>query len=191
MLAFSINFTIFDCLTHLLRIKTIFMKTLVYFFAVIMSASVLFSGCEEIEKGLLDDLAEGKMVVIFDDGEEELLDCTYGQYGESTEGFNGEVFINGFMQTTDAEKHLSIMYGSYSNQTALTAKAYSTANEEDMIMVHGSYGNIDTDANVTIVFITVAEDGIKGTFTGKLKTEDGIKNISGAFWAIKQQEQPH
>lgn len=166
------------------------MKTLVYLFTLIMTAGVLFSGCEEIEEGLLKDLTAGKMVVIFDNGEKELLDCSFGQYGESTEGFKGEVFINGFL-TTSTEKYLSIMYGSYTNGTALTAKAYSTAKEEDMIMVHGSYGNIDTDANVTILFVKVSEEGIKGTFTGKLKTENGIKDISGAFWAVKQAEHTH
>jgi hypothetical protein len=167
------------------------MKTLVYFFAVIMSASVLFSGCEEIEKGLLDDLAEGKMVVVFDNGEEEFLDCSYGQYGETTEGFKGEVFINGFM-TASTEKYFSIMYGSYTNATGLTTKAYSTANEEDMIMVNSSYGQIGEDgASVTILFVSVQEDGIKGTFTGKLSTESGLKNVTGAFWAVKQQEHVH
>lgn len=168
------------------------MKTLIYVFVCIVTSSVLFSSCEEIEKGLLDDLAEGKMVVVFDNGEEEFLDCTYGQYGETTEGFKGEVFINGFLQNTAAEKYLSIMYGSYSNGTALSTKAYSTANEEDMIMVNSSYGQIGEDgASVTILFVSVQENGIKGTFTGKLSIESGLKNVTGAFWAVKQQEQAH
>jgi hypothetical protein len=61
-----------------------------------------------------------------------------------------------------------------------------------MIMVSSSYGQIGEDgASVTILFVSVQENGIKGTFTGKLSTESGLKNVTGAFWAVKQQEQAH
>jgi len=167
------------------------MKSIIYSLALFITAGLLFSGCEEIEEGLLNNLAEGKMVVVFDNGAEELLDCTFGHYGEG-DGLTGEVFIEGMQASaTTTGQYFSIMYGSWSNDVAFTTKTYSTAKEEDMIGVHSTYGQVGEDASVTIVIASITESAIKGTFTGKLSTADGLKNINGAFWAVKEPEHTH
>jgi len=163
------------------------MKTLIYVFALFIGASVLLSSCEEeLNEGLLKDLAEGKMVVVFDEGEEELFNCSFNHYGEGT-GLTGEVFIDGMLPTS-TEKYFTIMYGSWSNDVALTTKTYSTAVENDMISISSSYGYIEDGAVVSIQIVEITTTAIKGTFTGNLKAPNGLKTVKGAFWALKGEE---
>ena len=167
------------------------MKSIFYSLALFIMTGILFAGCEEIQEELLKDLTAGKMVVVFDGGEKEVFDCDFVQMGEGgSADFTGEVSIYGTKPLTSTdESYVSIMYGSWTNEIPLTAKSYSTSKEEDLISINTSYGETGEGANITVVYTTVTKTAIKGTFTGKLHTQDGVKNISGAFWAA-ETEQP-
>ncbi len=167
------------------------MKTFFYALALLITANFMLSSCEDkIEEGLLQDLAKGKMVIVVDEGNEEILECSFGSYGEGSD-LTGEVFIMGSLPTS-TEKFFSIMYGSWENEKALEEKTYSTAVEGDMINIMGSYGFSDGEgASATIQIIEITATTIKGTFKGSLLTMNGLKNVEGAFWAVKGEEQPH
>jgi hypothetical protein len=162
------------------------MKVLIYSFIILFTA-VLFTSCEElaITDELLNDLSEGKMAVVFNEDYDETFDCTFSHFGEGN-GLTGEVFINGTIPTT-TEKYFTIMYGSFTNEIALTEKVYSTAATDDHITVSTSYGYLENGTAVTIKIVEITETAIKGTFKGNLTTEDGIVTIDGAFWAVKNE----
>lgn len=163
------------------------MKAQIYSFICFFTA-VLFTGCEElaVTDELYNDLTEGKMAVILNEDFDETFNCTFSHFGEGT-GLTGEVFINGIIPTT-TEKYLTIMYGSYTNEIALTEKSYSTAATDDHITISTSYGYHENGTAVTIKIIEITDTAIKGTFTGNLTTEEGVVTIDGAFWALKGTE---
>jgi len=162
------------------------MKTLIYSF-IFLFTTVLLISCEElaVTDELLNNLTEGKMAVVLNDDYDETFDCTFNHFGEG-EGLTGEVFINGTIPITTG-KYFTIMYGSYTNEIALTEKSYSTAATEDQITVSTSYGYLENGTALTIKLIEITETAVKGTFTGNLTTEDGVVTIDGAFWALKSQ----
>lgn len=169
-------------LTSKLRI----MKALFYSLLLLFSG-VFLTGCEElaVTDELLNDLTEGKMSVILNEDFDATFDCTFNHYGEG-DGLTGEVFINGTIPTT-TEKYLTIMYGSFANEIALTEKSYSTAATDDHITISTSYGYNENGTAVTIKIVEITDTAIKGTFTGNLTTEEGVVTIDGAFWALKSQ----
>jgi len=145
----------------------------------------MFSACDETNTDLLTNLAEGKMVVVVNDGQEVILNiCTGMNYGQS---MKGEVFINAYKDSTTQTPNVNIMYGDYNNDVTFTARTYSTAIEADKINFMSSYGNTDDENPVTIEITELTENGIKGKFTGKVKAEGTgtVVNIKGAFWAKK------
>lgn len=162
------------------------MRTKLFYFVLLLTGGLLLSSCDETDD-LLKDLAKGKMTVIIDEGTPALLTCEFGRYGSNTTG--GEVMISGSLSSANHEEYFSIMQGSYDNGIALEAKSYSTAKEGDMINLHGSYGYADQEYPVIVKFITISSTEIKGTFSGKLKSngKDGkVVNVTGAFWAVPQ-----
>ena len=171
--------------------KTNVMKRFFYAVALLITANFMLSSCEDkIEEGLLKDLAEGKMVIVVNEGSEEILECNFGHFGEGTE-LTGEVFISASLPTS-TEKFFTIMYGSYSNEQALAVKTYSTAVEADMMTIMGSYGfSHGEESVVSIEIIEITATAIKGTFKGSLEGMNGLQNVEGAFWAVKGEEQPH
>jgi len=164
------------------------MKALFYSFLFIAISATFLSGCEElgITEELLNELTQGKMVVLIDGDQDETFNCTYNHYGEG-EGLTGEVFINGTLAST-TEKYLTLMYGSYENATALTMKMYSTSKPEDMMSVSTSYGYLENGTSITVTIVEITDTAIKGTFSGNLSKEGGNVTIDGAFWALKGQQ---
>jgi len=165
------------------------MKTQIRTLFILVLSAILSYGCDEESTGLLEDLAQGKMVVIVNDGEKVVLDCTFMQYGEG-EGLTGEVFFTGVLMEGQEHKHFSIMYGSYTNSIPLTAKTYkSDGGEGNHMYVNCWAGNSDDGAVMTVKIISVTEAAIKGEFEGEVKNENGVKsNVKGAFWALRQAE---
>lgn len=164
------------------------MKTIIYSFLFVAISATFLSGCEElgITEELLNDLAQGKMVVVIDGDQDETFNCTFNHYGEG-EGLTGEVFINGTLTTT-TEKYLTLMYGSYENATALTKKMYVTSKSEDMMSVSTSYGYLENGTSITVTIVEITDTAIKGTFSGNLSKEEGNVKIDGAFWALKGEQ---
>lgn len=165
------------------------MKTQLRFLSIILLSTMIFCGCEEEPEGLLKDLAEGKMVVIVNNGAEVLMDCSFGQYGQGG-GLTGEVFITGIQLSAQQQKHFSIMYGSYTNTIPFAAKTYkSNGAEGSGVYVNCWAGTVDDDAIMTVNIISVTEAVIKGEFEGEVKNGEGVKStIKGAFWALRQAE---
>ncbi len=146
---------------------------------------VLMAGaCDETtEKELIDSLTEGKMIVKINNEEITFENCTWMHYGATSLG--GEVFIQAAPNDSVYEPYCSIFYGSYENTNALTVKTYSTGNENDQISFSSSYGMSDATNNVEIEFVEINTTTLKGIFSGKIKAEEGTKEIEGAFWAKK------
>jgi hypothetical protein len=154
------------------------------FYLLLATIFVFTNGCDEVDiDSLLKDVAVGKMIVVIDDGDEEILDCTFMHYG-SEGSWDGEVFIDAMKSSTDTREQttLSLMYGSYSNDIALTTKVYSSA-ADDLMSVSTTYGSTSDDAVITITITEISATAIKGTFIGKLSTKSGLVDAKGAFWA--------
>lgn len=164
------------------------MKTTTVMSLLFLAATMFLTSCDEVNEDLLKDLAEGRMVVVINNGESEILQqCTWMNYGEN---MAGEVFIVGVKDATTTTTMLNIMYGSWTNEVPLAVKTYNTGVEADKIHVHGSYGYADTDAPVVVEITEITATAIKGKFSGKLKLEaGGTVDIKGAFYA-KKGEQP-
>lgn len=165
------------------------MKTQLRILCILVLSTMVFCGCEEDSEGLLKDLAEGKMVVILNNGDGVVMDCTFGQYGEG-EGLTGEVFITGMLLSGQEHKHFSIMYGSYTNTIPFAAKTYkSNGAEGSSVHVNCWAGTVEEDAIMTVKVISVTEAAIKGEFEGEVKNGEGVKSsVKGAFWALRQAE---
>jgi hypothetical protein len=164
------------------------MKTNLVVSLLFLAATMLYTSCDEVNEDLLKDLAEGKMIVVINNGESEILQqCTWFNYGDN---LAGEVFINGVKDLTTTTPNLNIMYGSWSNAVQLAVKTYNTGVEADKMHVNSSYGFSDTDAPVVVEITEITATAIKGKFSGKLKLEaGGTVDIKGAFYA-KKGEQP-
>jgi hypothetical protein len=160
------------------------MKTNFLFLVILLLGGIILSSCDEDTGDLLADLAQGKMVVVINDGEPVLMeDCKWMNYGEN---MKGEVFVEAHLNGQSTEPFVSIIYGSYSNDVALTTRSYSTAFEADKMIVFSTYGNSDEGATVIVEFVEITATTVKGRFRGKLKQENGtIINVKGAFWCSK------
>jgi hypothetical protein len=148
----------------------------------LLAILMFFSGCDDTDVTLLENLAQGKMVVVINDGTEELLECKFFNYGAN---LAGEVMIQGLMESP-TQNDLTIMYGNMSNETPLSKKSYVTTTEADKINVSGSYGYADENNAVTIKITEISDTAIKGEFSGKIKKPTGETfSLKGAFWANK------
>lgn len=165
------------------------MKTQIRIIFILVISAMALYGCEEDSEDLLKDLAEGKMVVVVNKGDEVVLDCSFGQYG-GTGGMTGEVFLTAFLQSGEQHKHFQIMYGSYNNSIPFTTKTYTSNGAEGSgVMVNCWVGFAEDDAVMTVKIISVSETAIKGEMEGTVKDEEGVKStIKGAFWAKRQTE---
>lgn len=166
------------------------MKTQFRTLAIIVLSTILVSGCDEETVDLLKNLTSGKMVVIVNDGEEILMDCTFGQYGGSG-GFTGEVFINGMnAASTVQHQQFGIMYGSYNNTIPFEARTYkSDGVEAEGIHVHCWAGYASDEAVMTVRIISVSETSIKGEFDGEVMNNENVKStVKGAFWATRAEQ---
>lgn len=153
------------------------MKTIKLF--VILLAAFLFSvGCDDLDlDNLLKDVQAGKMVVVVDNGSEEIIDCNFMNFGEWT----GEVFITGSSGTGTSEKFVNFMYGTYENAVEFTKRTYKS--NEELFTVYSSWGD-PTDSEIVSVTVTErTETAIKGYFSGKVDSKTGTKDFKGAFWA--------
>lgn len=163
------------------------MKTKFWLFALLISGGLFLSSCDEETVNLLDGLAQGKMVVVINNGEPVMMeDCKWMNYGDA---MKGEVFVEAHLNGQSTTPFLNIMYGgSESNQIPYTVRTYNTGVEADIIKVFSSYGDAigENDAEVVIDVVEITATDIKGTFKGKLKVEAGtIVDVEGAFWAKK------
>jgi hypothetical protein len=148
----------------------------------LLAILMFFPGCDDTNVTLLEDLAQGKMVVVINDGTEELLDCKFYNYGAN---FAGEVMIQGLMESP-TQNDLTIMYGNMSNETPMSKRSYVTTTEADKINVSGSYGYGDENNAVTIKITEITDTAIKGEFSGKIRKPTGESmTIKGAFWATR------
>jgi hypothetical protein len=102
------------------------------------------------------------------------------------------VFVEAHLNGQSTEPFVNIMYGSYSNDVALTTRSYSTAVEADKMSVFSTYGNSDEGATVIVEFVEITATTLKGKFSGKLKQENGtIVDVKGAFWCSKFEQGVH
>lgn len=157
------------------------MKALMY--AIFLLAVALFStACDENDvTDLVQDVALGKMIVVINDGNEEMLDCSFIHYGGNSE-WTGEVFINASKVASDAETTMNFMYGNYSNDVAFSARTYLSTDE--LMNVSTTYGSPDDNAVISMTVTELKTTGIKGYFSGKLATKQGLIDVKGAFWAL-------
>jgi hypothetical protein len=137
----------------------------------------------------MKDVKQAKMLVVIGDGDAEVLDCTFMHYGGQA-SWDGEVFINAMQSAVDTREQttLSLMYGTYSNEIALTTKSYNTSVADDLMSVSTTYGSTSDDAVITITITEISTTAIKGTFIGKLSTKSGLVDIKGAFWATPEAQ---
>jgi len=160
------------------------MRTKLLFFAVLILGSFIFSGCDEDTTDLLTDLTLGKMVVVINDGEPVVMeDCKWMNYGI---GMKGEVFVEAHLNGQSTLPYVSILYGSGTNDVALTTRRYSTAIEADKMNFFSSWGNSDEGATVIVEIVEISSTTLKGKFSGKIKPDGGAAvNVKGAFWCSK------
>lgn len=158
------------------------MKRLVW---IITYAVILMMGsCDETtEKELIDSLTEGKLVLKIDNEEVMFEKCTWMNFGGTA--LAGEIFIQGIPNDSVYEPYCSIFYGSYENTVTMSARSYSTGNANDLISFSSSYGSVDETNTIEIKIIEINTTTIKGNFEGKISTDEGSKEIEGAFWATK------
>ena len=156
--------------------KTI--KLIITTFAV----ALFLTSCDDLDlDNLLKDVQSGKMVVVVDNGSEEIIDCTFQNFGEWT----GEVFITGSSGTASSEKFVNFMYGHYENTVEFTKRTYKS--NEEFFTVYSSWGE-PTDTEIVSVTVTERTDtAIKGYFSGKVDSKSGVKDFKGAFWATPAQ----
>jgi hypothetical protein len=150
---------------------------------ILFIALALFStGCGDLDlDNLLKDVQAGKMVVVVDNGTEEIIDCDFMNFGEWT----GEVFITGSSGTGTSEKFVNFMYGHYNNTVEFTKRTYKS--DEELFTVYSSWGD-PTDTEIVSVTVTERTDtAIKGYFSGKVDSKTGTKDFKGAFWATAAQ----
>ncbi len=162
------------------------MKTNLLLFVFLLTGTLFLNSCDEETGDLLEDLAQGKMVVIINNGTPEtIVSCTWENYGED---MKGEVFVHAYNEGTTGP-NIAIIYGSYTNEDPLSVKSYSTAVEADKInFMGGSYGNSADNATVVVEVVEITATGIKGKFSGKLLTEnETLVDVKGAFWAVKSE----
>lgn len=166
------------------------MKTRFLFFVILILGGFIFSSCDDDTGDLLTDLAQGKMVVVINDGEPIIMeDCKWMNFGEN---MKGEVFVEAHLNGQSTEPFVNIMYGSYSNNVALTTRSYSTAVEADKMSVFSTYGNSDEGATVIVEFVEITATTVKGKFSGKIKPDGGAAvNVKGAFWCSKFEQGAH
>ncbi len=166
------------------------MKTKLLFFAALIFGSLIFSSCDEDTGDLLADLAQGKMVVVINDGEPIIMEnCKWMNYGTN---MKGEVFVEAHLNAQSTEPFVNIMYGSYSNDVALTTRSYSTAVAADKMTVFSTYGNSDEGATVIVEFVEITATTVKGRFNGKIKPDGSATvNVKGAFWCSKFEQGTH
>ncbi|MBN2765516.1 MAG: hypothetical protein JXR27_04020 [Paludibacteraceae bacterium] len=146
---------------------------------IVSLAVALFSvSCDDLSlDGLLKDVQAGKMVVIVDNGAEEIINCTFENFGQWT----GEVFITGTDGAASSEKFVNFMYGHYNNTMEFTKRTYKS--DEEFFTVYSSWGD-PTETEIVSVTVTDRTDtAIKGYFSGKVSSKTGTKDFKGAFWA--------
>jgi hypothetical protein len=160
------------------------MKTNFLLFVLLLTGTLFLNSCDEETTDLLTDLAQGKMVVVINDGEPVTMeDCKWMNYGAD---MKGEVFVEAHLNGESTEPFISIMYGSWANQDPFLVKTYTTGVEVDKINFMSSYGNAAENAQVVIEVVEITATGIKGKFSGKVLAEDEtLVNVEGAFWALK------
>lgn len=163
------------------------MKTLRYTFIFLTTLSLfLLTGCEEEETdSLLSEITKGQMILSINNEPNIVLEhCVSRNFGESV---NSEVYIEGHLSAQNTMPYFIIALGSEQNTQPLAVRSYSTSIPNDMARVFSSYGNSDTGASVIVKIVSIESTGIKGTFNGKLQSEQGIVDVKGAFWSTQTQ----